>query len=746
MNSNNLNSYLILDSLSDGSKYGLEIIEHISQKTGGQIIMKKPSLYSSLTRMEKKGLISSSYWGDSEIGGKRHYYTITNSGKVELSALVDEYQNQDLTTTSLNSEPVKDDGVFLDSNKRIDTIGSSSNSIEDNTNNSSQTQPQNSNDMTYSKSEIEAYENTTHTVENKDKSEEAPKDIDEDESTSEKPMFLQQNNMFDTQKVEQTSDDDDDESDVLENQMDIFSLPPQNQSSQEARTQNNENYLTNNVSDNVSTSSNNTSDNISSTVSNNNQQTQTNLFESNFVAQNSQTSAENNDTNVATSSDQEKMDYYQNKLTSNETSRPQESEQDPKDDAVMLDDNDRIASMQEQNRRIYDTSLELKKYRKRKSFSENQIEMAVIYEKDEDRRIQKDRIEQLKKSMLNARQNGYNSDEIYNNYIKNENSHTSDINSDINYSNNTEQGKKYVDLSTPNASNFSTQTTSNYATQSASNYQTQAVSNYQTQPASNNSSSANKTEEVEEIKDDAIFITEPVIDRQQIPIQKKITPPNIDINIYDNNLPAPKRDTNLEPTYKDMMAKLFENKKEKVKQPENVVIEQEQKVENFADYDNLKKYYSSHNISFKEYNKTSIKRVHNTNLLNFVLSTILLALSGIGSAIFYAIIKHTNNLHASTNFMFYTLPIIFLVYTIYTLIRYKVSISRKPALIYNSVINWAVFIFATVIVFIINICCGMQFETMAQYMTSLLLPIYGLLLILPVNYYFKWFTYRKFGK
>lgn len=745
MNSNNLNSYLILDSLSDGSKYGLEIIEHISQKTGGQIIMKKPSLYSSLTRMEKKGLISSSYWGDSEIGGKRHYYTITNSGKAELSALVDEYQNQDLTTTSLNSEPIKDDGVFLDSNDRFDTVGSSSNSIKDNKNKTLQTQSQNSDAEVYFKSEIEAYENATHTDENKDESKETPKDIDEDESTSEKPMFLQQNNMFDTQKVEQTSDDNDDESDVLENQMDIFSLPPKNQSSQETNAQDSENYLTNNASENVSTSSNNISDNVSSTVSNNNQQTQTNLFESNFVAQNSQSLAENND-NVATSADQEKMNYYQNKLTSSETSRPQENEQGQKDDAVMLDDNDRIASMQEQNRRIYDTSLELKKYRKRKSFSENQIEMAVVYEKDEDRQIQKDRIEQLKKSMLNARQNGYNSDEIYDNYIKNENSHTSDTNSDFDYSNNAEQGKKYVDLSTPTASNLVSQTTSNYSTQSASNHTTQSALNYQTQPASNNSSSANNTEEIEGIKDDAIFITGPVIDRQQIPIQKKITPPNIDINIYDDNLPAPKRDTNLEPTYKDMMAKLFENKKEKVKQPENVVVEQEQKVENFADYDNLKKYYSSHNISFKEYNKTSIKRVHNTNLLNFVLSTILLALSGIGSAIFYAIIKHTNNLHVSTNFMFYTLPIIFLIYTIYTLIRYKVSMSRKPALIYNSVINWAVFIFATVIVFIINICCGMQFETMAQYMTSLLLPIYGLLLILPVNYYFKWFTYRKFGK
>ena len=80
------NTYLILDSLNDGSKYGLEIIEYISKKSGGNYIMKKPSLYSSLTRMEKKGLISSSFWGESELGGKRHYYSITSTGKKEYES------------------------------------------------------------------------------------------------------------------------------------------------------------------------------------------------------------------------------------------------------------------------------------------------------------------------------------------------------------------------------------------------------------------------------------------------------------------------------------------------------------------------------------------------------------------------------------------------------------------------------------------------------------------------------------
>ena len=70
----------ILESLLDGDKYGYEIIKEVKEKSGGKIELKQPSLYSSLKRFEQKGLISS-YWGDSDIGGRRHYYSITEVGK-----------------------------------------------------------------------------------------------------------------------------------------------------------------------------------------------------------------------------------------------------------------------------------------------------------------------------------------------------------------------------------------------------------------------------------------------------------------------------------------------------------------------------------------------------------------------------------------------------------------------------------------------------------------------------------------
>ena len=95
--SNGQISYLVLDSLSSGSKYGLEIIEYISQKTNGGFVMKKPTLYSCLTRMEKKGLVSSSFWGESELGGKRHYYSITPAGREILQELAKQLDADDFS-------------------------------------------------------------------------------------------------------------------------------------------------------------------------------------------------------------------------------------------------------------------------------------------------------------------------------------------------------------------------------------------------------------------------------------------------------------------------------------------------------------------------------------------------------------------------------------------------------------------------------------------------------------------------
>ena len=593
--SNGQISYLVLDSLSEGSKYGLEIIEFISKKTNGGFLMKKPTLYSCLTRMEKKGLVSSSFWGESELGGKRHYYSITPAGRENLAELAKQVDASDFAAA--DTTPV-------------------------------------------------AEENSVTTVA-------APQN---EENTEEKPTFLQQDNLFDMVKEEPAAKqaNDDEESDVLENQIDMFSMEPVPQSIDQTPVQEQENI--------------------------------------------NEEPAKNDEELL----DQDKMEYYQNILQQG-TTQEAESEEEH-DDAVLLDPAERTELTpyeEEQNKRLYDTSTELKKYRKKKSFSENQIEMAVVYENEEDEAIQKARIAELKKSLLN---------------IKND------------YQEPAEEEDEVVAPVAP------------VYTQTFTQYQPQQIEKQ-------------AEEEEEPIEDDGHILTEPLMNQTDIPVQRKIAPTNIEINVFDDNLPAPKRNSDLEPSYKDMMSKLFERKTEKQqnqtyeRKPINEYVKaQNAETQTFVDYNSLKRYYQARNIDFKEYKKVSVKRNYNTNFLQLIGSIVLLVLSGIFSACLFWIVSATNNLRASTNFMFYTVPILFLLYTLFALTKYKCFASKKAAIRYNELVNWLIFLSGSVIVFIVNVACGMQFETLASYSTSMFLPMIALLLVFPINFYTMKLLYRKYSK
>lgn len=564
-NANGQATYLVLDSLAHGSKYGLEIIEYILNKTNGNFVLKKPTLYSCLTRMEKKGLVSSSYWGESELGGKRHYYTITNSGKVYLSELASEFANVNFSQVSSESESATE-----------------------------------KKELVTEKDEIE-------------------------EKT--KPVFYQQDNLFSMTKEPQIKKEQEEQnsSNILENQIDIFSMSQQK--------------------------------------------------EETVTAENTEKTEQFEKTEeVSTIETTEKI----------EKNEKLEQPVQQTDDAKFLEPTEHLTAYQEeQNRRLYDTSSDLKKYRNKKSFSENQIEMSVVYNNAQDEEIQRQRIEALKQSMLKAKENNFNQIQIEKNSF--EEPKTSE--------------KK-----------------------------------------------EEKTVEVKD-KDDAVFITEPRIETSDIPIQKKITPPNLEISVTNDNLPAPKRNTNLEPTYKDMMSKLFERKKEKKSvQPPVQEVKQEEFVGSFVDYDTLKRYYNTHGIEFKEYNKTKVERIHNTNFLNFISSVFLLLCSGIGCSIFYGIIAGAKLLQNSTNFLFYTIPLLFLIYAIFNFICDKAMPSKKASFKLNSITNWAIFALSSIIVLIINVISGMQYETTSLFLTSLLLPIFALLLIFPINHYVKKFLYKKYAK
>ena len=104
---------IILEALVKGDKYGYEIIKEVEEKSEGTIILKQPSLYSSLKRFEAKGYITS-YWGDSDIGGRRHYYTITENGRAYFTSQkngivdLDEDDEEELETDNQESASESD--------------------------------------------------------------------------------------------------------------------------------------------------------------------------------------------------------------------------------------------------------------------------------------------------------------------------------------------------------------------------------------------------------------------------------------------------------------------------------------------------------------------------------------------------------------------------------------------------------------------------------------------------------------
>ncbi len=71
---------MILRLLSEGDRYGYEIVKLIADNSGGDYEIKEVTMYSSLRRMEADGDVEW-YWGDESQGGRRKYFKITEKGR-----------------------------------------------------------------------------------------------------------------------------------------------------------------------------------------------------------------------------------------------------------------------------------------------------------------------------------------------------------------------------------------------------------------------------------------------------------------------------------------------------------------------------------------------------------------------------------------------------------------------------------------------------------------------------------------
>jgi PadR family transcriptional regulator PadR len=80
----------ILALLSQGKKYGFQIIKELREKTNGYFDLKEGTLYPALHRLEKRGYLKSE-WVTEKDRPPRKYYVLTKEGKKVLKSASSEW-------------------------------------------------------------------------------------------------------------------------------------------------------------------------------------------------------------------------------------------------------------------------------------------------------------------------------------------------------------------------------------------------------------------------------------------------------------------------------------------------------------------------------------------------------------------------------------------------------------------------------------------------------------------------------
>jgi PadR family transcriptional regulator PadR len=83
---------IVLSTISRLPMYGYQIIKELEQKTGGHLKLKAGTVYPSLLRLEKNGLVISK-WKQATEQRARRYYQITEKGRQFLASRLTEWQD-----------------------------------------------------------------------------------------------------------------------------------------------------------------------------------------------------------------------------------------------------------------------------------------------------------------------------------------------------------------------------------------------------------------------------------------------------------------------------------------------------------------------------------------------------------------------------------------------------------------------------------------------------------------------------
>ena len=103
---------LVLAILSEGESYGYAIIKRVDGMSGGELQWTDGMLYPVLHRLERNGLVETS-WGRSQSGRRRKYYRLTDQGSEELANQQRQWQvvNDTLRATRFKSLQIAPQGI-----------------------------------------------------------------------------------------------------------------------------------------------------------------------------------------------------------------------------------------------------------------------------------------------------------------------------------------------------------------------------------------------------------------------------------------------------------------------------------------------------------------------------------------------------------------------------------------------------------------------------------------------------------
>jgi transcriptional regulator len=94
---------LVLRTLTLGSLHGYGIAQHLEQTSGGVLRVEAGSLYPALERLLRKGWVTAR-WAESPTGRRARYYSITRSGRGQLTKKTEDYERVVRAITQVMSE------------------------------------------------------------------------------------------------------------------------------------------------------------------------------------------------------------------------------------------------------------------------------------------------------------------------------------------------------------------------------------------------------------------------------------------------------------------------------------------------------------------------------------------------------------------------------------------------------------------------------------------------------------------